>query len=197
MGYNDEDAECIMDGLQPSDFPANDPTMEGAAAIAACPPDIILQPCSTTTVYWSSCDVTTALEVATSKLRDHKVQALLQQPVNDEEKPTMSLQFDASGRAIGAVVTVMPCPASRAEMAAATNVKAGETMLYIRLAKEELPSVTNTSHLHLLSDEQEFAFRLIMDTMDKHLQKEENIPQLLMSILGSAGEDMSVRIMYA
>ena len=188
MGLNDEADDCIFDGLQPSDFPENDPTMQGAAAVAACPPDIILESCSTETVYRSSCSVVKALEDATSKLRDHKVQALLQQPIAEEEEPTMHLQYDASGRVVGAVVTMVPCPASRAEMAAATNVKAGEAMPYIRLPKEELPNVANTSQLHLLSDEQEFAFRLIMDTMDKHLQKEENVPQLTMSILGSAGE---------
>lgn len=191
MGFDDDFAEGTMDGLRPSDFSPDDLTMQGAASMAACPVDVVLQPYSPTTVYHSSKKMDNALAVAASKLKSHKMQALLQHPSTDAEmEPSLHLVYDATGRAVGATVTMVPCPETRATLAAATNVKAGDAMPYIRLPEGQRLTVAATAQLHLLSDEQEFAFRLIMDTMERHLRKEENIPQLTMSILGSAGEQM-------
>ena len=179
MGCSDDECtDHLVDGLQPTDFPTNDFIMQGAAAVASCPPPVILTPCPPASVYPSSPAIKEALAVAASKLKDHKIQALLQPPVDSSEftsEPSLHLEYDGAGRAIGAVVTMSTCPDTRAAQAAATNVKAGEAMPFIRLPLEDRPSITTTAQLHLLSDEQEFAFRLIMDTMDKHLRKEQDI----------------------
>jgi hypothetical protein len=59
-------------------------------------------------------------------------------------------------------------------------------MPYVR--SEVPPSVRTTAELHRLSSEQEFAFRIIMNTMDKHLAGRVDVEQLTLSIIGNAGE---------
>ena len=85
-------------------------------------------------------------------------------------------------------LNIIPGPGTMLSTAAQTIVVPGQPMPYIHLPDDQRPSVSATVELHQLSSEQEFAFRLIMDTMQKHLAKEIDIPQLTMSVLGNAGK---------
>lgn len=100
----------------------------------------------------------------------------------------MHIDFDIAGRATCAIVTMVPSPGQELTCAAQTIVNPGQPMPYIRLPAEELPTIETTVQLHGLSREQEFAFRLIMETMQRHIDREDSIPQLTMSVLGNAGK---------
>lgn len=133
-------------------------------------------------------DVEQGLNIATQILQDQSVQRLFQ-PMEDDQAPTITIERDSDGRAIRAVVTIVSTNMPHLNIGASQSIiNAGEAMPYIRLPVAERPDVNDSVHLHHLSKEQEFAFRLIMKTLQQHIDKERDIPQLTMSVFGNAGK---------
>jgi hypothetical protein len=135
--------------------------------------------------------IQSTLDIAADVLRDQTVQRIFQDR-DVEHNKSMHIDFDSMGTATCAIVTMVPCPGRQLDSAAQTIVNPGQPMPYIRLPDAHRPTIETTVQLHQLSAEQEFAFRLIMETMQKHIDQQQDIPQLTMSVLGNAGKLLHV-----
>ena len=188
FGFDDATIDSLADAITPDQLHTSaDPLLRAMADLARHPATIIQPPSPDNHVYKCTSDVETALDCASSTLRDQTLRKQFNKD-NSIVDSTMDIRYDSNGRAISAVVTIIPGPGTLPSTAAQTIVVPGQPMPYIHLPDDQRPSVSATVELHQLSSEQEFAFRLIMDTMQKHLAKEIDIPQLTMSVLGNAGK---------
>ena len=190
FGFDEATINSLTDAIIPDQLhTSTDPLLRAMADLARHPANIIHLPSPDNHVYKCTPDVESALDCASSTLRDQTLRSQFKRD-NTIVDSTMDIRYDSTGRATSAVVTIIPCPGMVPNTAAQTIVVPGQPMPYIRLPDDQRPSVSATVELHQLSSEQEFAFRLIMDTMHKHLAKESDIPQLTMSVLGSAGKSI-------
>ena len=167
-----------------------DVLLQSISSLAHCSASIASSPLPGNIVYKIDQEVQNGLDAAAKVLQNQTVRQLFNpSDVNDTDL-TIHVERDSSGRAVRAIVTIVSPTAQGFHNIGAqhTVINAGEAMPYIRLPEVERPTVADTVSLHKLSTEQEFAFRLIMKTMQGHIDKEQNIPQLTMSILGNAGE---------
>ena len=161
--------------------------------LAQHPAHIVTTTSPNTVVYKFTADIGSTLDNATSSLRDQTLRHQFKR-TDTVDDSTMHIQYDSNGCATSAIVTILPYPGAVVNVAAQTIVNPGQPMPYIRLPKKDRPSISTTVQLHNLSSEQEFTFRLIMETMQKHLAKESDIDQLTMSVLGSAGKFIGIKM---
>lgn len=166
-------------------------------ALARCQPPVTHTPLPEDVVCRLDDDISNDLAAATVALKNQTVQKLFR-PTDHGDMSKMHVEYDSKGRAIRAIVTILPTPTAEPTYASRTIVNPGQPMPYIRLPSTDLPTLSTTVRLHSLSAEHEFVFRVLMDTMQRHIDKEENIPQLTMSVLGNAGkvQNIFVRISY-
>ena len=140
------------------------------------------------------------LKNACSVLREHKMARVLPKPLAPPSGHSLHIEYDGQGNVTGARVLVMePQPgqddSALQRIARTTILRSGEAPPYIRVPEAERPTVTTTAQLHHLCAEQEFAFRLIMDTLCLEVERQRcprpdaarDIPQLTMALLGTAG----------
>ena len=188
FGFDDATIDSLTDAIVPDQLDTSaDPLLQAMSDIAHQRPNIVRSPSPATHVYRYTGDVEAALDAAASALRNQTLRKQFD-TTTTAEASTMDIQYDSAGIATSAIVTLLPRPGAVPSVAAQTIVVPGQPMPYIRLPDDDRPSISATVQLHQLSSEQEFAFRLIMDTMQKHLAKESDIPQLTMSVLGNAGK---------
>lgn len=188
FGFDDEVMDRLAAAIDPDRLEANSQHLQTMADFARHPAAVFRDPIAS--VNKGTNDLHTDLKEAPAKLRNMTLQNQLRAMDDDKHRQpeaAMQIRYDTSGRATCAVVTMLPRPDVAPSAIAQTIVSPGQPMPYIRLPDAERPTTDATVRLHKLSSEQEFAFRLIMDTLDKHVAKENNIPQLTMSVLGNAG----------
>ena len=186
-GYDEATMERLADQLTPDHFDVADPMLQSMTELNKFPAAVVRVRLMDTTAYNSNIHVKDGLNYAADKLKD---QLNIFQFRTDDADPgaAISISYSASGQAMKAIVTMMAKPGDGPDQAARTIVAAGQAMPYIRLPESERPSFDATVQLHNLSIEQEFTFRLVMDTLQKHIDGEMDVPQLTMSVLGNAGE---------
>ena len=88
---------------------------------------------------------------------------------------------DNSDQITGAYVKILDEPHS----ARIQTFKNGDDMPYVKM--DNPPSPKLTIQLHGLSSEQSLSFLLIVDTLQRHLDGENTVPQLLLQVMGNAG----------
>lgn len=166
----------------------DDVLLKTISELAHHPATVATTPLPSTVVYKIDDEVQNGLNKAAKELQNQTVQKLFE-PIEIDDGSSLHIERNTSGEAIGAVVTYVTTRGQRHNITTQhTMIKPGNAMPYIRLPDSQRPSVSDSVQLNKLSTEQEFAFRLIMGTMEKHINKEKDIPQLTMSILGNAGE---------
>jgi hypothetical protein len=129
------------------------------------------------------------IESATENLKDISFQKqLVAQDRAVEADKRIRIERSNTGGALHAIVSFRPLPATSPGEWADSIIPHGESLPYIRLPNAERPSLDDTIRLCCLCEEQEFAFRLIMMPLLRHMQGDEDVPQLTMTMLGGAGE---------
>jgi hypothetical protein len=186
-GYDSETRDRLADALPAAHFGENDPMLRTLAGLAKHPAAGVRAPNSAASVYNHTVEVQDALDFAAGALRSVKQIVQPREPVPDKGA-ALHINYDAFGRAFSAEVSVIEDPGQEPSRAARTIVNAGEAMPYIRLPQGQRPSQNTTIELHNLSEEQAFTFKLTMEPLQRHMDGEQDVPQLKMSVLGNAGE---------
>jgi hypothetical protein len=159
-----------------------------ANIVASAPPVVGLPLPDQYVQLWDS-DVQEHIDHCNNVLAaNRQTNALRHQPA----PPNVKLQiiYNNTGRATGARVDwgATPPPANAAG-AAADTIAAGSPLPFVRTDVTERPTLTTTVQLSNLCPEQEFAFRLIMHTLQQHVSGQPfgGVPQFTMSLHGHAG----------
>lgn len=188
FGFDEATIRRLGEEIEVGDLEQADPMLQALTALALCPAAVSLSS-PPDTVYRCSNVMEAVLKAARAQLRKQNLTEQLHQNVAVEAADrSVDIQFDSAGRAVAAVVSMVPAPVAAPIAASQTIYRPGEAMPYVRLPEQRRPDVTVTVQLHGLSAEQEFAFRVIMNTMQQHLDGATDVPQLTMAILGNAGE---------
>jgi hypothetical protein len=164
---------------------ALDPLLRKINSLAKIPVKIFRQNDSSS-VFPSTSILLSGHETARQAMQRFS-EAQIQRPTDDPQRSAY-IDRDYVGNAVAFVIRMVKPGIDLSEAAELTRVLPGQPIPFVKL--DEPPDIPTTASLHLLDPEQTVGFGAIAQRLHQHIvgAPGDDIPQLLLSVLGNAGE---------